>query len=133
MDGLENIITIEIEDNIEREDVDCSNNTCGELYKKHMSEWKNIGYEELINDDDDDNYYYIDEIDYEQMTKKELKHIMKYYKLNIGRKTKQDYINEIMLYEMDAENIIYVEQRKRLWEYIEELKIDEYLSKFISI
>ena len=63
--------------------------------------------------------------------KKELVHIAKYYDLQIGRKNKIDLINQIVEYELNPENIEFVNQRKLYWNYIEELQADPYLSAFV--
>ena len=49
------------------------------------------------------------------------------------RKRKLDLIDDIIAFELDTDNEELVEQRKRLWFYINELKNDNYLSKFIIL
>ena len=64
--------------------------------------------------------------------KPDLLHVARYYDLKTRRKTKIDLITDIVEFELNPENIFIVEKRKYLWNYIEELKEDEYLSQFIS-
>lgn len=64
--------------------------------------------------------------------KPDLMHVARYYDLKTRKKTKIDLITDIVEFELNPENIFIVEKRKYLWNYIEELKEDEYLSQFIS-
>lgn len=62
---------------------------------------------------------------------KQLGQILDYYKINKRKMKKDEQIQALIFYESDIENIHIVENRKRLWENIEELKSDPYFSKFI--
>ena len=42
-------------------------------------------------------------------------------------------IKDIIEYETNMDNIYLTEKRRELWKYINELKKDKYLSKFITI
>ena len=42
-------------------------------------------------------------------------------------------LDDIIAFELDDENSELVEKRKRLWFYINEIKNDKYLSKFIIL
>ena len=64
--------------------------------------------------------------------KPDLMHVARYYDLKTRKKTKIDLITDIVEFELNPENIFIVEKRKYLWNYIEELKEDDYLSQFIS-
>ena len=46
-------------------------------------------------------------------------------------KNKQDLISEIVIFETSEENIAIVERRKELWFYINEIREDKYLSKYL--
>jgi len=71
--------------------------------------------------------------DYEMnYTIKQLKHIAGYYGLKC-KSRKVDLIQDIVLFEMDAENGDAVARRKRLFHYIDVLKTDEYLKSYIII
>ena len=72
------------------------------------------------------------ELDYStNYTVKQIGQIMDYYKINKRKMKKDEQIQAIIFYESDIKNIHIVENRKRLWENIEELKNDPYFSKFI--
>ena len=62
---------------------------------------------------------------------KQLGQILDYYKINKRKMKKDEQIQAIIFYESNIENIYNVENRKRLWENIEELKNDPYFSKFV--
>jgi len=93
--------------------------------------------EKLIMDSMDENlahdfmtlqFYYGD-----NFTLKELYHIANYYDISKRKKKKIELIDDIVAFEIDTFNGELVEQRKRLWFYINELKDDNYLSKFIIL
>jgi hypothetical protein len=80
-----------------------------------------------------DNYIAL-ELDYNMnYTVEELKHISKYYKISIRKKKKGDLATDIVIYELDPENDDKVYRRKYLWECINSIKEDKYLSKFLNI
>tara|TARA_R110001592_G_scaffold328217_1_gene609646 strand:+ start:18 stop:398 length:381 start_codon:yes stop_codon:yes gene_type:complete len=98
----------------------------------------------LLNNDnffyentDNNNYLETDhiisqQIDYSQNYNiKKLTHIAKYYNLNIKKNKKEEIIDNIIQFENNPENSIIVYTRKRLWYYLNELKNDNYFSKFI--
>jgi len=98
----------------------------------------------LLNNDnffyentDNNNYLETDniisqQIDYNQNYNiKKLTHIAKYYNLNIKKNKKEEIIDNIIQFENNPENSIVVYNRKRLWHYLNELKNDNYFSKFI--
>jgi len=62
---------------------------------------------------------------------KSLSQIMEYYELSKKNMRKDEMIQLIILFEMDATNTTVVNRRRRLWKYINELKQDKYFSKFI--
>lgn len=102
---------------------------------------------ELVNKEDEKNeekteegFDYLNEVDMMQAyvcdydfnyKKTELVHIAKYYEISIRKKNKIDLIHEIVEFESNPENIGIVNRRKLLWDYIEEIKSDPYLSNFI--
>ncbi len=69
----------------------------------------------------------------ENYTLKELHHIANYYDISKRKKRKAELIDDIVAFEIDNENCELVEQRKRLWFYLNEIKNDNYLSKFIIL
>jgi hypothetical protein len=80
------------------------------------------------------------EADFEQMeeyymtnyTLASLYQIGDYYKLR-RRVLKQMMVQDIVLFETNVDNFEKVYKRRKLWAYLEELKADEFLSKYISI
>lgn len=68
----------------------------------------------------------------ENYTMMELKRIMEYYGLSKRRKNKATIIEELIMFETNIQNQIIVSRRRRLWHYMEEIKIDNYLSKFVN-
>ena len=68
----------------------------------------------------------------ENYTMVELKRIMEYYGLLKRRKNKATIIEELIMFETNIQNQIIVSRRRRLWHYMEEIKIDNYLSKFVN-
>ena len=102
-------------------------------------------YEELLNEvnskhgtidtDSDnidvDNDMIAREIDYQtNYTKKDLDKIADYYNLN-KRKKKMELVEDIVQFENDMLNIEIVYKRKKMWSYIEEIKSDKYLSRYL--
>ena len=74
------------------------------------------------------------EINYQtNFTKKELGRIADYYEISKRKKKKAELITDIVLYEKAPENLPTVHQRKKLWSYIQEIKEDKYLSKFLIL
>ena len=67
----------------------------------------------------------------QQFLKKELEMIADYYYISKRKKTKIELIQDIVLYETDPTNFEIVEKRKLMWFYLNELKTDRYLKKFI--
>lgn len=72
------------------------------------------------------------ELEYDtNYTKKELEKIIGYYKLDKRNKRKSDIIESIIFFEKNVQNIEKVHMRKKLWSYMEEIKEDDYLRKFL--
>ncbi len=60
-----------------------------------------------------------------------LQHICGFYEIPYKRIKKKDLIISLVNFESNPEHIEIVEQRKRLWFYMDELKANKYLSKYI--
>ena len=85
---------------------------------------------QVVNMDD----YIALEIDYQtNYLKKELERIADYYEISKRKKRKDKLAEDIVIFEKDPANIEIVYRRKRLWSYIEEIKCDNYLSKFLIL
>jgi hypothetical protein len=66
---------------------------------------------------------------------KQLQVICEYYgisKTKIG-KTKDDIINNIISFENDLNNINIVFKRKQMWHFMEEIKADKFMKKFVLL
>lgn len=101
-----------------------------------------VSYEDLVKEVDlmemtsiigmDD--YIAMEVDYQtNYLKKDLERIADYYEISKRKKRKEQLVEDIVLFEKDPENIEIVFQRKKLWSYVEEIKSDKYLSKFLIL
>lgn len=62
---------------------------------------------------------------------KDLYKICDYYELDKRKKRKDEIIEDIVLYELDENNTMNVQNRKRLWFYIQELKNDKFFKKYV--
>jgi len=88
-------------------------------------------FQEDFENVDQDNLLAM-EIDYfENCTMKTLQHFASYYNLPKSRIKKELLIYIIVEFENNPENAEIVYNRKRMWNYLTELKNDEYFSKFI--
>ena len=78
------------------------------------------------------NYNICQELDYsDKYSVKDLIKIIEYYGLPKSKMKKNELIQLIILYETDENNYEIVQRRKMLWYFIDELKNDSYLSKYI--
>ena len=111
-----------------------------------LKEKTNVTYENLVEDVNNENDKLVDEYPYEMyddesianqfitqqfyyndtFTLKELYHIANYYDISKRKKKKAELIDDIIAFELDDENSELVEQRKRLWFYVNEIKNDNY-------
>ena len=80
-----------------------------------------------------DNFFAL-EMDYDMnYTVEQLKHILKYYELSTRKKRKCEMIQDILFFEAEPMNDGIVNRRKYLWECIDEINSDPYLTKFLNI
>ena len=123
------------------EDANIDSNVCYEdILDKVNEESENC---EIPIDDNcyeygmDDMYldqYLTLQVDYnENYKKKELEIIMDYYGLSKRKKRKDELIQDIIIFENSEQNQEIVNRRKTLWYYMEEIKNDNYLSKFLIL
>jgi hypothetical protein len=99
-----------------------------ESEKKENIYMENMWDDHLANEFMTQQFYYD-----ENFTMKELYHIANYYDISKRKKKKAELIDDIIAFELDDENKEIVETRKRLWFYLNEIKNDNYLSKFIIL
>jgi len=62
---------------------------------------------------------------------KQLTTICEYYGIKVYKMKKIEIINTIVAFEMISENIEIVMKRQQLWRYMQELKEDKFMKKFI--
>ena len=96
----------------------------------------NILNEEYENEDELDLTHFV--INYQiNYTVKQLLQICEYYNISKNIKlikaNKDEIITNIVLFETNSENYEIVIKRKQMWYYIEELKNDRFMKKFILL
>ena len=67
----------------------------------------------------------------DNFTVKDLHKICDFYEIDKRKKRKDEIVGDIVLYELDDSNIDVVNNRKRLWFYIDELKNDKFFKKYV--
>ena len=72
------------------------------------------------------------EAELEDMSMNELRRIVEFYDLKKKRK-KVELIEDIVIYETVYENVEEVIRRRKLWFFMNEIKEDKYLKKYINI
>jgi hypothetical protein len=92
----------------------------------------------IVNNSDYINDFYsqilLEEQEYdENYTKKQLEMIADYYSISKRKKRKHELIENIVEFENKIEHMEIVEKRKLLWFYIQEIKNDNYLNKFLIL
>ena len=74
------------------------------------------------------------EVDYQtNYIKKDLERIADYYGISKRKKRKDELVEAIVIFEKDPDNLSVVFTRRKLWGYIDEIKRDKYLSKFLIL
>ena len=104
--------------------------------KKLMDDFENISLHMDSNHEHENDQLYTDMLNYHMnFTVKQLLLICEYYGLLKDVKTnkmkKQDIIEQILMFENNNDNYETVIRRKELWYYINELKEDKMMKKFI--
>ena len=93
--------------------------------------------EELIhqlNEEMEEDEYMSWKLHYESnFTVAQLKHISNYYSISVRKLKKSEIIKKIIQFEDTAVNAEIVFRRRELWNYIEEIQSDNYLSKYLII
>ncbi len=100
---------------------------------KDFNEYNNLDdYANEIMEDDNINHLIALELDYSNnYNLKQLGQIMEFYKLNKRKLNKGQIVEKIVLYETDPDNSYEVENRKRLWINIKELKDNPFFGRYI--
>ena len=107
------------------------------LHTMHTTRAKNkIIYEKEEDGLEEENYTIeTDLTNYSSLTLKQLHLICDYYGISsyirITKSRKEDIVNMLVLYERTDENYEIVVKRKKMWKYLDELKKDKFMKKFI--
>ena len=103
-----------------------------EINAKENSEKENNATESIIQMFENNSDTEVDFVNYcTYYNVKDLHKILEYYGLPKSKLKKDELIQMIVLYENDFNNIELVQRRKLMWHYIEELKNDDYMKKYI--
>lgn len=101
-----------------------------------MSEFNDIKMSQTIHNQEemDDMYATITDYD-ENYTTKQLLQICEYYglikEIRIAKGKRLDVIGAIIMFEGNSENGAKAYRRKQLWHYMNELKSDKFMKKFV--
>ena len=100
---------------------------------KMMEDFENIS---LMNEDIGSDQLYTDMLNYDMnYTVKQLLLVCEYYgitkEIKVNKMKKNEIIEQIMIFENNNDNYEVVIRRKELWYYINELKEDKMMKKFI--
>lgn len=100
-----------------------------------LSELKNQVFEventTNFSDDWSTNYLKLQLHYNDNFTVKDLHKICDFYELDKRKKRKDEIVEDIVLYELDENNLMNVQNRKRLWFYVQELKNDKFFKKYV--
>lgn len=110
---------------------------------ENLNDVATVDFTELFNkldnfilENDNDEILFACAVDYEiNYNVKQLLLICEYYKiakeLRSNKSNKAVIINSIVLFENDPENLEIMLKRKQLWFYINELKNDKFMKKYV--
>ena len=119
---------------IENEEQNCEEVTYEDLVKKVNKQSQDIGENNYNGDEIGIGDMVALELNYrENYTKKQLDRIADYYQIPKRKKKKDELIEEIVIFEQNIVNIDIAQHRKTLWYYMDEIKNDNYLSKFLIL
>ena len=119
---------------IENEEQNCEEVTYEDLVKKVNKQSQDIGENNYNGDEIGIGDMVALELNYsENYTKKQLDRIADYYQIPKRKKKKNELIEEIVIFEQNIANIDIAQHRKTLWYYMDEIKNDNYLSKFLIL
>ena len=119
---------------IEAEEQNCEEVTYEDLVKKVNEQSQDINENNYNGDEIGIGDIVALELNYrENYTKKQLDRIADYYQIPKRKKKKNELIEEIVIFEQNIENLDITQHRKTLWYYMEEIKNDNYLSKFLIL
>ena len=130
LDNEENAPEIDYDELVK--EVDEEFDKCAENEEEQVDYPVYYDSDEEIHQQFDD--YYAAEMHYNtNFTKKQLEKVADYYEISKRKKTKQMLIEEIVIFEAQPENFEITHRRNKLWRYMNEIKEDKYLSKFLIL
>lgn len=114
------------------DDAGCDDDELMDLYKLQNE----LNELEIYGKQPDGDDIFLEMKDYEMnYTVKQLMLICEYYDIlkdiRANKAKKQDIIEQILLFEKNMENVEITMKRKELWYYINELKNDKMMKKFV--
>ena len=96
--------------------------------QKFLSEFEEMEITYMMNDDE----LCVAMLDYEtNYNVKQLQLICEYYSIKTVRLKKNELIVQILLFENNLENVEIVAHRREMWNYMNELKKDKVLKRFL--
>lgn len=95
--------------------------------KKHME----TNYRKMNNEYDKDYILALESHYIDNYTVKQLDQILDFYKINKKGRRKQEAVRLLVQFENDERNVYIVNRRKLLWDYVQELKSEEFFDKRI--
>jgi hypothetical protein len=119
-------ITFQLDDECNKDDNENKNEF---NYDSFLHDFENI------QNQDDEIFVVMSDYDLNYSVK-QLLLICDYYAISKGairtsKMKKQDIIEQVILFEHDPKNVEIVERRKRMWFYINQLKEDKFMKKYI--
>lgn len=121
--------------------IECSEDVNGDYninvdISNFLQEFEKISQRKPSNQVMDHSELYAEISNYDMnFSVKQLTLICEYYGIKptckINKSKKNDLIEIIMIYENNSENIMNILKRKQLWYYMDEVKGDKFLKKFI--
>jgi hypothetical protein len=101
-------------------------------------ELKNFDVDGLLSEFDSMSCPYQEDIVFAQLndydlnyTLKQLTTICDYYEINTKKMKKNQVINMLVSFENNPENTIVVIKRRQMWHFVESLKQDKFMKKFV--
>jgi hypothetical protein len=121
---------------IDDDDTDTDKNNVSNILNLIDNEEEKLYGNNLYDENLYDENFYAELLNYKMNYNiKQLQVICEYYgipKTKIG-KTKDEIINNIISFENDLNNINIVFKRKQMWHFMEEIKADKFMKKFVLL
>ena len=106
-----------------RDEIDIS------VIKKDME----INYRNLDNEGNYDYIFALESHYSDNYTVKQIEQILCFYKINKCKRRKKQAVELLVKFEIDEANVYLVNRRKLLWDYVRELKSEEFFENRIFL